>query len=160
MCASLMLSLLVLLHEITCMQHVHTCPHAYTRTHTHIWTDPCALSWRRRAAQCPSILGRSFIWLICIIWDIKWMRLLQRGCNVNTAVIESLKRHSRQSGSFIAILILWLSSKSKIYVVYQTAVHVSSAIRMREYAELSSNRSSYIVYMSFVLWIMCKIQLK
>lgn len=61
--------------------------------------------------------------------------VLQRGYNVNIAVNESLKRHSRQSGSFIAFLILWLSSKSRIYVVYQTVVHVSSAIRMKEYTE-------------------------
>lgn len=66
----------------------------------------------------------------------------QRGCNVSIAVNESLKRHSRQSGSFITILILWLSSKSRIYVVYQTVVHVSSAIRMTEYTEPSSHRSS------------------
>lgn len=64
----------------------------------------------------------------------------QRGYNVNITVNESLKRHSRQSRSFIAILILWLSSESRIYVVYQTIVHVSSAIKMKECTELSSHR--------------------
>lgn len=72
--------------------------------------------------------------------------VLQRGYNVNTNVNESLKRHSRQSGSFIAILILELSSMSKIYVVYQTIVHVSGTIRMKDYTELSCHRSSYIAY--------------
>ncbi len=61
------------------------------------------------------------------------MTVLQRGYNVNIAVNESLNRHSTQSGSFIAILIRQLSSTSRIYVAYLTVVHVSSAIRMKEY---------------------------
>lgn len=63
--------------------------------------------------------------------------VLQRGYDVNIAVNESLKRHSRQSGAFIAILIPQLSSTSRIYAVYQPIVHVSSAIRTKESADLA-----------------------
>lgn len=44
------------------------CAHVHTRANTRSdalrrgWTNSCALSLRRRAAQRPSILGRSFIW--------------------------------------------------------------------------------------------------
>ncbi len=53
--------------------HTCTCLHTHTHTHTQLNKHMYTLSWRLRAALHPSVLGRSFMWLICIIWESKWM---------------------------------------------------------------------------------------
>lgn len=79
-------------------------------------------------------------------------RVLQRCYNINIAVNESLKRHSRQIRMFHCHL---NPLAIRIYVVYQTIVHMSSAIRMKECIEQPLLRESFI---QCVLIVVCRME--